>query len=111
MHTARMPIATILIQKATDAGCPDEVGLLPRCCHQHSSLAELGEHLSADYDDLGPASVARELGRADTAAEWMGLVEGRLDVVELVTRAQLEMIAGRRPDIARLDPEVHRGHA
>jgi hypothetical protein len=54
--------------------------------------------------------VARELAHADAAAVWMGLVEQRLDVVELVTRAQLEMLAGRRPDIARLDPELHPRH-
>lgn len=106
-----MPIATIPRQKAGDVACPDDPGLLPRCAHQHSSLAELGGHLSADYVELGPACVARELARADAAAEWMGLVEGRLDVVELVARAQLEMLAGRRPDIARLDPELHPRHA
>lgn len=102
-----MHIATIPRQQPGDVTGPSDPGLLPRCGHRHSSLAELGGHLRADYADLGSVCVARELARADAAADWMHLVEGRLTVVELVARAQLEMLAGRRPDIARLDPELH----
>jgi hypothetical protein len=82
-------------------------GLLPRCCERHADVAELAEHLVREYAPLDEVRVLREVDRARAAAAWVALEEDRVRLVELVARAQLEVLAGRRSDSARLDPERH----
>jgi len=81
---------------------------LQRCCATHSDWQVLADHLCADYAELGRVDVIRELARARQALRIVALDElDELQVGELIARNQLAMIAGRVPDVARLDPEVH----
>lgn len=82
---------------------------LARCCPAHDSLEQLTAHLIAEFNDLEPLTVAREVARAVAAARFTGLAGGEdsLRLVEVVARQQLELIAGRRDEDARLHPQPH----
>src|SRR4051812_46416598 len=81
-----------------------------RCCPAHESLEQLTAHLIVEFNDLEPLTVAREVARAVAAARFTGLATGEdsLRLVEVVARQQLELIAGRRDDDARLSPQPRR---
>jgi hypothetical protein len=82
---------------------------LARCCPAHESLEQLTAHLIAEFNDVEPLTVAREVARGVAAARFTGLAGGEdsLRLVEVVARQQLELIAGRRDEEARLDPQAH----
>lgn len=85
-------------------------GQLPRCCPRHDDWASLGAHLAADFAEVSPPEVGRELARAREATELVALEgDDALFIGELITRHQLMLRSGRLPEVARLDPESHSG--
>jgi hypothetical protein len=81
---------------------------MPRCCPRHTDWSQLAQHLLDDFPDATNRNVVRELRRAKTAVEDVGLDEiEALDVGELIARHQLMLLTGRSEDAARLDPERH----
>lgn len=85
-----------------------EVEPLPRCCDSHDDWRTLAEHLVSDFVEVAAGDIVRELTRAKGAAESFGLAAAdQIGVAELMARHQLMLLAGRIPDIARLDPERH----
>jgi len=67
--------------------------------------------LLLDFPSLDVRTIAREVARAVAAAKLVGIAEDELLMIELVARAQLDLRAGQRVDVARLDPENHPSRA
>jgi hypothetical protein len=81
---------------------------LPRCCPTHSDWATLTQHLVDEFPEIVIGNVVREVRRAKDAADQVGLdLDDALITGELIARHQLSMLAGRLPEVARLDPERH----
>jgi hypothetical protein len=81
---------------------------MTRCCAVHTDWAELAQHLLSEFAEATMATVVRELRRAKTAVEEVGLEDAdALAVGELIARHQLMLLTGRVDDAARLDPERH----
>ena len=80
-----------------------------RCCPSHSSYDELSNHLLAEFPDVDANTVAREIARAVAAAQFTGVSQADdvLLMCELVARHQLQLMTGRSPDDAKLDPQPH----
>jgi hypothetical protein len=85
-----------------------EIERLPRCCPSHDDWPILAEHLLSEFPEINIADIVRELRVARDAAESCGFEPAdALHVGEVIVRQQLSMLAGRVPDLARLDPERH----
>lgn len=81
---------------------------LPRCCPVHPDWPTLTRHLIRDFHEVTAADVVEHVAQAQSAVHAFAM-EGhdQLRTGELIARHQLRVIAGRIPDIARLDPERH----
>jgi hypothetical protein len=82
---------------------------MARCCSSHSSLDELVEHLTRQFDPYPSEAVERTVARAIGALHFTGLKDDSdgLLLVELLARSQIELSLGVREDAARLRPQRH----
>jgi hypothetical protein len=85
----------------------EEVRRLPRCCDGHPDLFTLCRHLVDQYPDVDPGWVAHEVSVSKNAVEFVALDSDGLLMVELTARARLEVLSGRREEVARVDPQPH----
>jgi hypothetical protein len=93
---------------AAATSVPDEEERrLPRCCPGHPDLSTLCRHLIDQYPDVDPGRVAHEVSVSKNAVEFVALDSDGLLMVELTARARLELLSGRREEIARMDPQPH----
>lgn len=85
----------------------EQEGRLTRCCEEHPDLSTLYRHLVDQYPDVDPGRVAQEVSVSKNAVEFVALDGDALLMVELTARARLELLSGRREEIARMDPQPH----
>lgn len=85
---------------------------LPRCCDEHPDWPTLAEHLLVEFPEVGISDIVRQVDAARDAVRGVGLDgSDALQTAELIARQQLMLLAGKLPEMARLDPERHRRHS
>lgn len=99
-HDPGAPAGALLVS-------PEQEGRLTRCCQGHPDLSTLCRHLIEQYPDVDPDRVAHEVSVSKNAVEFVALDRDGLLMVELTARARLELLSGRREEIARMDPQPH----
>ena len=96
-------------ESASVEAARDAMAGLPRCGAHHDDWPTMAQHLLDDFPECSIVDVVRELRDAKTAVDDVELDNDALDIAELIVRHRLMVQAGRLPDVARLDPERHRG--
>jgi hypothetical protein len=80
-----------------------------RCCARHPDWAVLSEHLRADFPSIAPAEVVQLIADAQRITDRFRLEPAdALEISELICRHQLMLLTGEIPDVAHLDPQIHR---
>jgi hypothetical protein len=79
-----------------------------RCCASHQDWAELTDHLTARFPQVGEDKVAELVAAAQRAEQHFGLpIAEHLATAEIIVRHELLQLTGQIADNSRLDPETH----